>query len=122
MAARKQETILGRDDIVAADDLRTESVPVPEWGGAVIVSEMTSGDRDRWESELVDIKKDGGRENATAWLLSYCLVDADGNRLFGKDDIPALAKKSALALNRVYRVAARINGLTAAELEQAEGN
>ena len=40
---------LTRDAILAAEDLRTEEVPVPEWGGSVIVRTLRGDDRDAYD-------------------------------------------------------------------------
>jgi hypothetical protein len=45
------------------------------------------------------------------------LCDATGNRLFEDAEITALGRKSALALDRVFAVAQRLNGIG---VEQAE--
>ena len=45
--------LLTRDKILSADDIRSERVKVPEWGGEVIVREMTGAERDEWEGSVV---------------------------------------------------------------------
>jgi hypothetical protein len=45
------------------------------------------------------------------------LCDATGNRLFEDAEITALGRKSARALDRVFAVAQRLNGIG---IEQAE--
>lgn len=40
----------------------------------------------------------------------------------GEADVKALGRKSALALNRVFEVAQRINGLTEEDMEELAGN
>ena len=39
--------ILNREQILAANDVKTRIVDVPEWGGSVIVRGLTSLERDR---------------------------------------------------------------------------
>lgn len=116
-------SILTRDQILAAR-LQTEDVPVPEWGGVVRVSEMTGTDRDAWEQSLVP--KTAGApanvENIRARLVAQCVVDEAGSRLFSTEDAVDLGTRSAAALDRVAKVAQRLNGLTADAVEQASGN
>jgi hypothetical protein len=115
--------ILTREAILSANDLKTEMVKVPEWGGEVIVSMMTAATRDAWEMSLVgDGKGNFNTVNMSARLLSHCAVDEKGNRLFNDKDAEALGRRSAKAMNRCVRVIQRLNGLTDADLEAAKGN
>ncbi|MBI0320545.1 hypothetical protein JBF12_47905, partial [Streptomyces javensis] len=43
--------LLGKQQILDAQDRRHEDVAVPEWGGSVRVAMMSARDRDRWEQE-----------------------------------------------------------------------
>lgn len=112
--------MLTRDQILAATTLKTEVVEVPEWGGDVLVSAMTGTARDAWEQSIVS--KGGGIENVRAKLVAATLVDTDGMPLFTAKDIAALGRLSSAALDRVAKVAQRLNGLTADDLEDAKGN
>lgn len=117
--------MLTREQILSASDRNSESVDVPEWGGSVLVSAMSGVARDAWEQSLV-VRKAGKVEpnmaNMRARLVAACLVDSTGARLFGDADIAALGEKSCAALERVCKVAQRLNGLTDQELETAKGN
>jgi hypothetical protein len=114
--------ILSRGEILAADTtLPTETVPVPEWGGSVIVQGLSGTARDAFESTLVKQrgrKSESNLENFRAKLLVRSLVDEKGNLLFVEKDIPALGRKSAIALERVYEVAQRLSRLTPEDVEE----
>lgn len=117
--------ILSREAILAASELKTETVAVPEWGGDVLVAEMTGEARDAWEQSLV--MREGNRSkpnlrNVRARLVAATVVGEDGKRLFTEADIEALGNKSAAALDRVCRAAQMINGMSDADLENAKGN
>lgn len=116
-------TLLTRDEILAADDIKTEDIEVPEWGGSVRISVMSGTARDRYESSLVDVE---GRyvalENLRARFVSVCVVDDDGAMVFSTEDIEALGKKSADALDRVFKVASRLNGTGISGLEDTAKN
>ena len=44
---------LSRDDILKAEDLTTEEVDVPEWGGTVLVRGLTGRERDEFEASVM---------------------------------------------------------------------
>ena len=104
-------TILTKQAILSAQDLKTEDVAVPEWGGDVRVRTLTGTERDAFESGLV--AKDGQRDlaNLRARLLSLAIVDENGARLFSETDTALLGGKSAAALDRLFEVAQRLNGI-----------
>lgn len=115
--------LLTREAILAASDLKVEVVEVKEWGGSVRVSTMSGAARDEWEREIVN-RANGNKwvGNARALLASYTIVDEQGNRLFSAADIEALGAKNGAALQRVCKVAQKLNRLTGADLEETKGN
>ena len=123
-------TLLTKDEILRADDLRLERVEVPEWGGEVLLRTMTGTERDAFEAELVEGREQGGGgvgrinyRNLRARLLALCTVGEDGARLFSTpEDVAALGGKSAGALDRLFKVAQRLNGLSAQEVDDLTKN
>lgn len=116
-------TLLNRDDILAADDIPSEIIDVPEWGGQVKVRALSGAERDRIEGSL--ISKGKGKPdlaNFRAKLAAACMVDDDGKRLFGEADVVALGEKSASALDRVAEAAQRVSAMTDEDVEELEGN
>ena len=107
---------LSKEDIFKAEDLGTEEVDVPEWGGSVLVRGMTGRERDAFEVSLMTPGRGGRREvnpaNVRAKVVARCVVDDDGNRLFSDTDVTELGGKSAAAIDRVYAVAARLSGMS----------
>ncbi|TRV27228.1 MAG: hypothetical protein EWV88_05055 [Microcystis wesenbergii Mw_MB_S_20031200_S109D] len=101
--------LLNKENILAANDLPLECLAIPEWGGDVMVRTMTGADRDAFEASLIG--KEGRMENVRARLVSLTLCDADGVRLFTDAEVVALGNKSAKALDRVFTIAQRINGI-----------
>jgi hypothetical protein len=118
--------MLKKEDILAAQDLKTEVVNVPEWGGDVTVRAMSGTARDAWESSMVLVDDEGKRrpnvDNLKAKLVALCMVDETGQQMFTLDEVGHLAGKSALALDRVFQVAQRINGLGFAAEAEATKN
>ena len=114
---------LSREDVLKADDLATEEVAVPEWGGTVLVRGMTGRERDEFEASTLDQRT--GRQNLAntrAKIVIRCVVDDDGNRLFDAADIDALGAKSGAALDRVFTAAARLSGLSGGDVEELTQN
>jgi hypothetical protein len=112
--------ILTRDAILKKDDLKKETVAVPEWGGEIIIASMTGAMRDAWEQSLIADKSN--MDNIRAKLLLATAIDESGNSLFEKDDLVALGKKSSAALDRCIKVAQRLNRLTQTDLDDLAKN
>ena len=123
--------LLSRDAILAASDIETEDVAVPEWGGSVRVRGMSGKERSEFELSLQEpLKQSKGAERRYGpktqtnirtireKLCMWCIVDAHGQRLFSDDDLGAIADKSAAALERVVDAAMRLSGMNEEDVEQ----
>ncbi len=116
---------LSRDEILQAQDLPTEDVPVLEWGGVCRVRGLTGAERDAFEQSIVETRGKNTRmnlRNIRAKLVALTVVDEDGNRIFSDEDAEALGKKSAAALDRIFAVAQRLSGLRPEDVEELAGN
>lgn len=114
-------TILGREQILSAQDLEKELVEVKEWGGAVYVRALTGTERDAFEASMVDQRGKSrtiNLKNLRARLCALTICDEEGNRLFSDADVEELGKKSAAALTRVFEVAQRLSGLSQEDVEE----
>jgi hypothetical protein len=113
---------LTKDEILSANDLETEAVSVPEWGGEVRVRAMTGLERDGLSQALrqpdgsMDLKEFRTRVCATS------MVDEHGEHLFIEKEVRQLGAKSTTALDRVYLVASRLSGLGKDQDEALEKN
>lgn len=104
---------LTRDQILNAQDMHTEKVSVPEWGGDVFVRTITAGERDKFEMSL-----DGQRvEDVRASLAALTVCDEANKPLFDMSDIKKLTVKSAAALDRIFDVASRLNKFSKADVD-----
>jgi hypothetical protein len=123
MAAKK---FLNKQEILAIDDLKYEDVQVPEWGGAwVRVRTLQANERDRFEASTV--QRNGRQittnlDNIRARLCLLCMVDENGERLFQEEDTFPLGGKSAAALDRIFTVAQRLNGLRDEDVQELAKN
>ncbi len=125
-ADRGEMKLLTRDHILDAADLVFDFVDVPEWKkdgfDVVCVRTMTAGERDRWEAALFDDKGEAREENVRATLVALTVVREDGAPMFTEVDIAKLTNKSAAAMDRVFVVARKLNGLSAADVEELAKN
>lgn len=115
---------LSAEQILAASDLETELIDVPEWGGKVYVRGLTAAERDRYDRDLVSIDRKGntsiGRlENIRALLAVRCMVNEDGTRVFKDTQARDLGEKSSVAIGRVWAVATRLSGMNVEEEDAA---
>jgi hypothetical protein len=81
---------------------------------------MNGAERDKFELYMARHAKK--LQNVRARLVSQCVVDESGSRLFGEADIAELGKLSGAALDRVYEVAARLSGIRSGDPEAALKN
>ena len=122
MATKK---FLTKQEILAKEDLKTEDVFVPEWDAWVKVRTLNASERDHFEAGTVQRngkKTTTNLENIRARLCLLCLVDENGERLFQEEDTYPLGGKSAAALDRIFTVAQRLNGLRDEDVEELAGN
>lgn len=113
--------LLNRQQILDAKDLKREVVDVPEWGddAQVSVSMLPAIDKDRWDKESF---KNGAVDmiGFKARFITRTIVDENGDRVFSDEDAPHLERKSAPAVDRVFAVAARLNGMLAKQVDEIE--
>ena len=116
--------LLSREAILAADDLPTRDVAVPQWGGTVRVRSLTGRERDQFETDVLSARRDGhvSPGNVRARYAAMCIVDGEGKNLFSTADIEALGAKAAAALDTVYQAVLSLNALTEEDIEELAGN
>lgn len=117
--------LLNRADILAARDMVTEIVAVPEWGGDVMVRGLTGADRDDLEASIITTNGRNTQmnlKNLRAKMVSKAVVGEDGRRMFRDEDIQELSAKSAVALQRVFEVAQRLSGMSANDVQELTKN
>lgn len=121
----KEHHMLNKKAILDAQDIKSELVTVPEWGGDVLVRGMTGSQRDEFEASIVEMRGNTQMmhlQNIRAKLCSMTLCDEDGRRMFDSDEVDELGAKSAQALQRIFEVAQRLSGLTQTDVETLAKN
>lgn len=120
-----QRAYLDRAAILAAPDITTEDVEVPEWGGVVRVRGLTASQRDEFEGNSLQGKGKNTSVNFVnmrARLVALCIVDEQGRPLFSERDIHDLGAKSAGAMDRLFDAATRLSGIGDHDVEELTKN
>jgi hypothetical protein len=120
--------------ILGALDIETEDVDlshIPGWG-TVRIKDLTAGERDKLEQAIVyertemvngkAVKRQAMRENVRATFVAACLVDENLQPVFTKGDVTELGKKSARALDAIFTIIRRRNGISQEDVAELEGN
>jgi hypothetical protein len=112
-----------------ASVLNKKDVEVPEWGLTVTIKELMGSERDAFEASTVTLDKKTGNlvpnlVNTRARLVSKCVVDDNGTRLFTdtESDILQLGSLSAKGLDRLYEACQELSGLSDSEADEAVAN
>lgn len=121
---------LSKAAILAAKDIKTETVKVPEWADSdgadeVVVRGLTGEERDAFENGFFSGRGKDRKENfdnMRARLLAASIIDDQDRLMFSADEIHALGKKSAVPLDRLYGAARRLSGIGDADVEEMVGN
>jgi len=120
---------LSRDSILEVNDLKTERVHIPEWGGDVLVRTLTAKERDEFENSMVKVSGRGRSQvreliiqNVRARLAVLTVLNEDGEQMFNRTDEEALGKKAGSALNRIWDVSSRLAGISDSDVEEILGN
>lgn len=112
---------LTKEQILAANDMGLLEINVPEWGGSVFVRVMSVGERDAYENEWMT-NKSTGVSNFRSKFLQRVLCNEKGDLLFTKDEVDALAKKSARVVGSLWEAAMKHNKLTDEDVEELAKN
>ena len=120
-------SVLTRQSIAEKQDLKNEIVNVPEWGGDVCLRMMSGAERESWELDMYNRSNGGKKSEALKGLkvslLSLCITDEGGNKIFDDDEgRRILGSKSASAIDKLFNHAQKLNGLTANDVEELEKN
>lgn len=113
---------LTRDEILAARDLATISVDVPEWGGVVHLRPLTGRERDKFETETLAKGEGNETVDVRARLVVAMACDEDGVLLFSPEDVDAVAAKSGRALDRLFPRAAKLSGMSKSDIADLAKN
>ena len=112
---------LTRDEILAIEDLPVEAVEVPEWNGIVYMRTLSGKQRDDFTQLATDRRaaKHFDIRGLKVRLVAMCLCDKNGKLLFaGNGDDAKLNAKAGAAIDRLFKAAQRLSGLSNDELDE----
>ncbi len=115
---------LTRDQMLAGRGMTLTRVEIPEWDGHVYVRPLTNIEQDDWEEAITNatVGRSVSLRDVKARLVALTVVDAAGVRLLTMDDVAALGDARGSAINRIFRVAQRVNFVSNADVEEMAGN
>src|SRR5690349_24222902 len=106
---------IGREAILAADDIQYEEVDCKEWGGKVLVRSLDGRQRAEWQQASV---QGSGKtvsvnfKQTTLMLVVFGVVNPDTKQpIFSRADLVKLATKNSAPLERIGAVVMRLSGI-----------
>lgn len=103
--------LLTEADIIAIDDIETEVVEVPEWGGSVKLRGLSLDE--------VMAARAGGTADAASMSVKLLAASFSEPEL-SEAAIASLGKKSAAVVTRLLQVATRLSGMDTEALQRSE--
>jgi hypothetical protein len=107
----QDETYLGADEILAASDIDTMTIEVPEWKGRVCFLAMDGDEAIKFNQNFKDPEK---KDEAIIRLFVLSAVNnpTDRQRIFTEASVRALRKKKFAVFLRVQKRLLEFNGFT----------
>lgn len=103
--------------LAAAGKFQPVAVECGHLGGTVYVRPMTLGGMQRFLAAV-----EGEKHRTSVLMLTECLCEADGKRLFTKEDEPALLDLPSNVANELVEAISRASGLEPKAEAMAAGN
>ena len=129
--ANKAKVLSLRDRIRAIEDIESELVEVPEWKCVIDMRAPTSAEAsalEEWAAEHAGKTDDENPDprrfrGMKEQYIMCCAYDPDtGNQLFSESDLEWLRGKNAKVIERLWKIAQRLVGLTEDEAEAVGKN
>lgn len=103
------------EDILAAEDITTEVVDVPEWGGTVLIRRFSKAVELQMRGEAKDEQGKVDGEKLEMLMLVHGVVDP----ILTADMASSLMLKSASAVDRILTAVVTLNNAGGKAIEQA---
>jgi hypothetical protein len=112
-----------KDTIQAAQDIKSESVSIPEWGITLEVRTMRAIDRAKLFRDCIDKQGSVISGKFQAGLIIATCFDPDtGEKIFSDDDYDLVMDKSANIIERLSSIAHKISGFGNETVSSIEKN
>ena len=110
-----------RDKILAAQDIPSETLDIPEWNVEVLVKGMTAGDRITLMQNAFDqTTQQVNMSIVYPDVVVSCVFDpATGEPVFTEADKSAILAKSSAAVEKIANVGLRLSGIGKDEQDAA---
>jgi hypothetical protein len=123
-------TILTKDQIRNADDLKIEFVPCPEWAdgdkeSGVFMKTPTARERDAFEAKRYSAKGKNetlNLENFRAEFVAEYAVNEDCSKIFSAEDVKWLGGKSAAPVSRLFDKGMELAAMSGKDVEDMTKN
>jgi hypothetical protein len=118
---------LTRADLVSAWKFEVQEVPIPEKGAEAVMyvrsfSALERSGLEKMGAQYSQTKDYAQIENFKYKLLVVAISDESGQPLFKDDEVELIKKFPAVVTDRLFEVAASLNGLDKKKSEQTEKN
>lgn len=110
-----------RDIILAADDIDSEVIEVPEWGVKMAIRGMDGTTRAAMVKKFMSNDAESDIDNLYPSLLIACCFDAEtGEQLFTEEHKTAINQKNGVVVERIAMACMRIAGLSKDSVEEGK--
>jgi hypothetical protein len=116
--------MLTKEQILAAQSWKVETLHIPGLG-VVGIRALTGAELGKYQARRISIvgnEQHYNLEGAAVELVTMCLCDLDGNRLFTDRETNEVGKLPADIIRRIADAATDLNGLSENAVEDAEKN
>ena len=132
--------LLNRNQILEAKDIKTKVIPVPEWGGDIMIKQLSAKEYNDITMNMVNIRKMAAKQlskkknsdenledainelaikNQKILLIIKSIVDENMKPLFTEADLELLYQKNT---NVIDKIIAEIEEFNAVSTEDAKKN
>ena len=116
---------MNKDGVLALCTRKATEIELPSdmGGGSVFIRNITAGERDHYESSLLDNQgRARNLKDFRARFLVLALANQDGSRMFKDNEVSELSKMDAQIATWIHDEAQRINGIGVDGEAEAEKN
>lgn len=114
---------LTRDQVLTADDRKTKTVKVDEWGKGATLTVITwnAKQRDQFDTYVYETKDDD--KNLRSLFVAISVIDPETRKQkFTLQDIEALNDKAEAPLTRLWEAAMELNPVLTSQFEEIAKN